>query len=122
MGSCRRQYEEVGFCQIPQLKDYVILHVRIDDNASSDILPVIPLTNGLLEVARRKGWNVFVHWYKISLIGLIICSTGGVSRSPAVIVAYLMQHLSYPFEEALKLVSGGSSRIKINSCNFIHSL
>ena len=112
-------YGKVGFCQISQLKDFVILHVRISDSESSDILPVIPLTNTLMEVARRKGWKVFVHWYKCKFIDLIIYSKGGISRSPAVIVAYLMQYRNCSFEDAFNLVKEKSTKVNINQCNSI---
>ncbi|KAK8824431.1 hypothetical protein WA577_006828 [Blastocystis sp. JDR] len=84
------------------------LRVVISDNKDMDILPILPITNAYIECASRQG-NVLIHCEK------------GISRSPAVIAAYLIKKDHMSFEDAYRLLRSKRRCVQINE-GFTHQL
>lgn len=70
----------------PQRFTYLTIELRDKDHAN--LLSCIPASNLFMESAIESGGSVLVH-----------CN-GGRSRSPALVIAFLMSTLTIPFEEA----------------------
>jgi len=78
------------------------LKLNISDWEYEDITKHFPESNGFIEEARQSGSCCLVH-----------CS-GGLSRGPAIVIAYLMKHQDLPLKEAYKLVKDVKSGIEPN--------
>lgn len=64
--------------------------------------------------------NVLAAWEKFLYIGMIealflMYSKGGLSRSPAVIIAYLINKYKYSFDSAVEKVSQDGDRVRMNA-------
>jgi hypothetical protein len=107
-------------------QNFTYLTIEVNDNKASDILTCIPATNIFIESALDNEGGVLVHWCVVVVLCLghffkslvfVLCghSYGGRSRSPAVIIAYLMSTAGYTFDKALTLVQGARSVVALNS-------
>ena len=61
-------------------QDIQILHLKMDDNETQDILPIIQQTNDFITNAIKDGGRVLIH-----------CEEG-ISRSSTIVCAWLMHH------------------------------
>eukprot|EP01004_Peranema_trichophorum_P005501 NODE_4359_length_1180_cov_74.512772_g3850_i0.p1 GENE.NODE_4359_length_1180_cov_74.512772_g3850_i0~~NODE_4359_length_1180_cov_74.512772_g3850_i0.p1 ORF type:complete len:301 (+),score=58.70 NODE_4359_length_1180_cov_74.512772_g3850_i0:94-903(+) len=102
-------YEELGIkyvltcgrdMNIAVSDDIVHLVIDVDDTADVDIKSHFSKTSEFIYKARQSNSAVLVHCFK------------GVSRSPAVVCAYLMEKERIPFDEAMSKIR--SSRPSIN--------
>lgn len=109
LGSHKRTYKEVGQHACTNWQKFDILYICIEDNNSSDILPLLPITNLCIALARKKGKNVFVHWY-IRFHKAVMISNAGISRSPSIIIAYLIQCVGLSYEDAFEKLKSISDR------------
>jgi serine/threonine/tyrosine-interacting protein len=75
----------------PQRFTYLTIELRDKDHAN--LLSCIPASNLFMESAIESGGSVLVH-----------CN-GGRSRSPALVIAFLMSTLTIPFEEVNSMLS-----------------
>lgn len=73
----------------------------IEDDEDASILPIISQTNSFIASELSKH-NVLVH-----------CQAG-VSRSPSVVIAFLMSHLGLSYSEAKEFVKKKRSCIAPN--------
>ncbi|CAG2103495.1 unnamed protein product [Medioppia subpectinata] len=67
-------------------------HIDAEDNARQDLLTHFDNTYDIIDGCRQLGHSVLVH------------CRAGVSRSAAVVIAYLMRKRQLPFHDALELV------------------
>ena len=70
------------------------------------------MTNLFISLAISEG-NVLVHWFGCG--GFLIHSRWGCSRSPAVIIAYLISQLDYTYEDAVEHVKDVHFWVNLNS-------
>lgn len=80
---------------------FKILRIIIDDNNEADILSIIPVTNLFISLAILGG-NVLVHCRRSQ------------SRSPAVIIAYMISQLHYTYDQAVNVVKGAHFCVNLN--------
>ena len=90
----------------------------ISDNKDMDILPILPITNAYIECASRQG-NVLIHW--CAHVASLTSSEKGISRSPAVIAAYLIKKDNMSFEDAYRLLRSKRRCVQINEGRFAGS-
>ena len=95
-------------------QDFQVLRVYIYDKCDSDIIPLLPITSTFVDCALRIG-KVFIHWYALCLI--LRYSDRGFSRSPSVVIAYLIDKYNYSYDSAYKIVSD-KKYIRINPSIF----
>jgi protein-tyrosine phosphatase len=69
-----------------------IYHIEVDDAHEEVIHTHFRSVHRILQEAHKEGKQVLVH-----------CA-GGVSRSPTLVIAYLMLEKGWPFQEALTYV------------------
>ena len=96
-------------------QNFKYLFIDLRDKANSNILSCIPASNLFIEAGAKSG-GIFVHWFvyvslhnllshlhrhcaSIVLIFFHPCSRGGKSRSPALVIAYLMTALHWSFKK-----------------------
>ncbi|XP_033101932.1 tyrosine-protein phosphatase vhp-1-like isoform X2 [Anneissia japonica] len=89
---------EANFCRIP-----------IHDNYCEKILPFLQEAMAFIDKARSANGAVIIHCY------------AGISRSPTVAIAYIMQHLNMTSEEAYRYVKDKRPTISPNF-NFLGQL
>ncbi|CAG2100458.1 unnamed protein product [Medioppia subpectinata] len=75
---------------------------RVADGENEDVLTIFPETNQIISECQAKNQNVLVH-----------CSAG-VSRSPSVVIAYLMSKYRKPFAETMAQVRAIRRKIAPN--------
>eukprot|EP00669_Euglena_mutabilis_P001670 TRINITY_DN1221_c0_g1_i1.p2 TRINITY_DN1221_c0_g1~~TRINITY_DN1221_c0_g1_i1.p2 ORF type:complete len:370 (+),score=115.96 TRINITY_DN1221_c0_g1_i1:588-1697(+) len=77
----------------PDLQDVPVkaLHVDVEDTERSTLAPHLPLCFAFIDEARSAGGVVMVH------------CLAGVSRTGAVVIAYLMHHFGAPLRDAFLL-------------------
>lgn len=85
------------------------LRIPIDDSLSDDLLPWIPQALHFIDSARSSGASVLVH-----------CGAG-ISRSPALTVAYVMYSLDLNLDHAYRFVKERRPSISPN-LNFLGQL
>uniref|UniRef100_A0A1A7Y4D7 protein-tyrosine-phosphatase n=1 Tax=Iconisemion striatum TaxID=60296 RepID=A0A1A7Y4D7_9TELE len=85
------------------------LRIPIDDSLRDDLLPWIPQAVHFIDAAMSSGASVLVH-----------CAAG-ISRSPAVAVAYIMYHLDLDLDQAYRFVKERRPSISPNF-NFLGQL
>eukprot|EP00795_Rhopilema_esculentum_P013504 gene13504-4384_t len=83
--------------------------IKIEDSCKEDILTVLLESIHFIETAKKDGCAVLVH-----------CQ-GGVSRSAAITIAYLMYHLNLSLKDAYKFVKDKRSCVAPN-LNFMGQL
>lgn len=74
----------------------------IDDHPRAPILLVLPVIYRLIEEQKKKGAQTLVH------------CTAGVSRSPSVVVYYLMKNKQMRYKDAYQLVRSRRRVVDIN--------
>jgi protein phosphatase slingshot len=77
-------------CRFPERFTY--LHLSLDDNYRSNILEYVDTASEFINNAVIKKKNVLVH-----------CAMG-ISRSPSIVIGYLLKFHKMDFEKALELV------------------
>lgn len=85
-----------------QLSKYEHLQIDVTDEPESNLLKTIPRTNAFIEGALRAEGTVFVH-----------CAMG-VSRSAAIVAAYLMWKYGESRDDTLNSMRKGRSIIRPN--------
>ncbi|XP_020788782.2 dual specificity protein phosphatase 8 isoform X2 [Boleophthalmus pectinirostris] len=85
------------------------LRVPIDDSLSDDLLPWIPQALSFIDMALSSGASVLVH-----------CAAG-ISRSPALTVAYIMHRMGLDLDHAYRFVKERRPSISPN-LNFLGQL
>jgi protein-tyrosine phosphatase len=87
-------------------KTFTYLYIDIKDKETSNVLSCIPTTNIFIEAGIDAG-AVLVHCY------------GGVSRSAALVAAFLMSSYGWSYEQAIREIK--SKRSVIFACFFLSS-
>ena len=77
-------------CKFPDWITY--LHHPVDDHPSTNLIEFFPKAFEFIDDAKAKSGGVLVH-----------CNAG-VSRSPTVVIAYVMKSLQTPLSEAIECV------------------
>ena len=83
-------------------KDFTYLSIEIRDKDYTNLLACIPAANIFIEAALESGGAILVH-----------CA-GGKSRSPSLIMAYLMQKKGFTYDEALYRLHKQRSVVALN--------
>ena len=81
--------------------EYLVIHVP--DAEDADLLSRLPGATAFMASAVARGGRVFVH-----------CA-GGFSRSPAVVVAYLVRYRSLCVAEALRVLRSATGHAEPNA-------
>lgn len=82
-------------------EDFIYLKIDIKDNITENIKKYFRKTNVFIYNGLLIG-NVFVH------------CIAGVSRSPTIVMAYLIKKKKYSFDNALKIIKNNRNSIEIN--------
>jgi len=69
-----------------------VYHIEVDDCHEEVIHPHFRLVHNIIQSAHKEGKQVLIH-----------CA-GGISRSPTLVIAYLMLEKAWSFQEALTYV------------------
>lgn len=83
-------------------KTFSYLSIEIPDKPTSDILSVIPATNIFIEAALESGGEVLVH------------CMGGRSRSPAIIIAFMMSTMGMTYDRCVGRVRAARNVVALN--------
>ena len=83
-------------------KDIKELHLKIRDDKNFDIIPFFQEANDFINQARLDGGKILIH-----------CKLG-ISRSAAIIIAYLIKYYGLNFNSALKFIKKQRDRINPN--------
>ena len=90
-------------------KDIQELHLKIRDNIDFDIMPFIKQSNEYINKVRLAGGIILIH-----------CKLG-ISRSAALVIAYLIKYYGFDFDSALKFIK--NQRVRINpNIGFVEQL
>ena len=90
-------------CQNSKLPSYIYeLHLKIKDTSDFDIIDYFEEANDFIDRCRMEGGNLLIH-----------CKYG-ISRSPAILMAYLIQSNKFSVDYALEFVKERRSKIKPN--------
>ena len=73
-------------------ESFIYLHIDLDDTATSNLMVHLEKTSDFIKNARTRGGNVLVH-----------CAMGK-SRSPSIVIAYLIRYEGFNYENAFELV------------------
>ena len=90
-------------------KDIKELHLKIRDNINFDIIPFFKQSNDFINQVRGVGGKILIH-----------CKLG-ISRSAAIVIAYLIKYYGFNFNSALKFIKKQRERINPNA-GFIEQL
>ena len=90
-------------------KDIKELHLKIRDNVNFDIIPFFKQSNEFINQVRAAKGNILIH-----------CKLG-ISRSAAIVIAYLIKFYGFNFNSALKFIKKQRDRINPNA-GFIEQL
>lgn len=80
----------------------MVHHAPLDDTAEDDLIGLLGSCCEFITQTRDAGQKVLVH-----------CN-GGVSRSPSVVVAYLMKDRNITFDTALSFVQASRPWIRVD--------
>ena len=83
-------------------KDIKELHLKIRDNVNFDIFPFFQQANDFINKARLEGGAILIH-----------CKLG-ISRSAAIILAYLMKYYGFSLNNAIQFIKKQRDRINPN--------
>lgn len=89
---CVRQEEEARFVKPNFENDFKYLVVNISDDSSENIIKHFPEVCAFLDSALSEGGRILMH------------GNAGISRSGALLIAYIMQRHNLSYTEALRLV------------------
>ena len=84
-------------------KDIKELHLKIRDNVNFDIIPFFKQSNEFINQVRSVGGKILIH-----------CKLG-ISRSAAIVIAYLIKYYGFNFNSALKFIKKQRDRINPNA-------
>ncbi len=84
-------------------------HFPLKDTPSENLFKYYPKINKVIEEATKRGENIYIH-----------CVVG-MSRSPSIVIAYLMHKYRRTLSEVNKFVKEKRSIVRPNS-GFIHQL
>ena len=68
-------------------KDFKYLTIQIDDSLDSDLTPYFQSCHNFIDDARKEG-------------GILIHCAAGISRSASIVIAYLMKHNGWSYEQS----------------------
>jgi serine/threonine/tyrosine-interacting protein len=89
---CVRQTQEAHFVRANFQEHFIYLIVDLSDGATESIIPHFPRVREFLKAALAAGGRVLMH------------GNAGISRSGALLVSFMMEQYSLPYNEALRLV------------------
>lgn len=78
-------------------------HIPIEDNRSENLLKHLPDILQYIHQKLTQGKKILVHCW------------AGKSRSPAIVIGYLMYRLNISYDEAYKIVKNKRRIVKLNS-------
>ncbi len=93
----------------PKQSKYIIEQFPFEDDDNSTLLEYIDEANDKIHKYLSAGKKIYIHCYH------------GISRSPAILVYYLMSHKRFTYDRAVKLLKKIRPIIQINS-NFEREL
>ncbi|KAL5482004.1 hypothetical protein EMCRGX_G022282 [Ephydatia muelleri] len=82
---------------------YRCLRMSIEDDETYDIGKHMEAAFGFIEEARQNGAGILVH------------CVAGVSRSPTIVIAYLMSYWKWPLKEVARFVQQKRSQVHPNN-------
>jgi len=88
---------------VPNYNNFIYKFIEAYDLPSFDMNSIFDDCFLYIENIRLTGRRVFIH-----------CNAG-ISRSPTIVIAYVMKHLKIDFDHAFKLVKETRSTIKPNA-------
>lgn len=88
---------------VPKYNNYIYKFIEAYDLPSFNMNNIFDECFLYIENIRLMGRRIFIH-----------CNAG-ISRSPTIVIAYVMKHLKIDFEHAFKLVKKTRSTIKPNA-------
>ncbi|KAF8187711.1 protein-tyrosine phosphatase-like protein [Pholiota molesta] len=103
------QVLDVPWLPLSEKDGFTCYKIEIMDERSVDIRPYLENACTYIDMALRAGWNVLVHCQQ------------GVSRSPAIVIAYLIRQHGMTFDAAYALVRRKRACVKPNS-GFVRAL
>lgn len=89
--------------EVPKYNNYMYKFIEAYDLPSFNMNNIFDDTFLYIENIRLTGRHIFIH-----------CNAG-ISRSPTIVIAYVMKHLKIDFDHALKLVKETRTTIKPNA-------
>jgi len=98
-----------GGAKIDELKDINLLKLDVDDDKNEKISKYFDISHDFINKALKSPFNCLVH-----------CEYG-ISRSPAIVMSYLVKDKHYPLEKAYNIVEEARPTIGPNE-NFINQL
>jgi len=88
-----------------QRNGIVVRHVPLDDTPMQQIVPLSGVTHSALQ---------FIHDYVTSGRSVLVNCAMGYSRSPSLVIAYLITYQNMSFDEAYRVVLRGRPQINPN--------
>ncbi len=83
-------------------KLYKIINLPLEDDCYASLLESLDIANEMIHKYLQLKKKIYIH------------CINGISRSPAILIFYLMSHKKYTFDNALKLLKKKRPMIDIN--------
>ena len=97
------------------------LKIDLPDRVESNIIACFSITNHFIDAGRNAG-GVLVHWYVFCCFLEVPNSAQGRSRSPTLVIAYLMLVKRYNYNQALEVMKKHRPLIDINKGTAYYSI